>query len=90
MLVGDLDSISASGRMWAYAHELLIDEHPEAKDETDTELALAAAAAMADAQHLLLLGGIDLEGVDRQQLSTCPFVRQLLAQRYSRLLLPRH
>lgn len=65
MLVGDLDSISASGRMWAYAHELLIDEHPEAKDETDTELALAAAAAMPDVQHLLLLGGIDLDGVDR-------------------------
>ena len=64
-LVGDLDSISASGRMWAYAHELLIDTHPEAKDETDTELALAAAVALTDAQHLLLLGGLDPLSDDR-------------------------
>lgn len=65
MLVGDLDSISASGRMWAYAHELLIDEHPEEKDETDTELALAAAVTMAGATHLLVLGGLDPLGDDR-------------------------
>ncbi len=72
-LVGDLDSISASGRMWAYAHELDIDEHPVAKDLTDTELALATAVAALDAAdaagesgdggdtrtELLLLGGFD-------------------------------
>jgi thiamine pyrophosphokinase len=56
-LVGDLDSISASGRMWAYAHELIIDVQPTDKDVTDTELALAAAAAVPGATHLLLLGG---------------------------------
>ena len=39
-LVGDLDSLSAAGRMWAYAHGLAIDEHPADKDRTDTELAL--------------------------------------------------
>jgi thiamine pyrophosphokinase len=56
-LVGDLDSISAGGRMWAYAHGLDIDEHPVEKDATDTELALEAAAAVPDATHLLVLGG---------------------------------
>ena len=45
ILVGDLDSISAHGKMWAYAHELEIDQHPVDKGATDTELALARAAA---------------------------------------------
>jgi thiamine pyrophosphokinase len=65
MLVGDLDSISASGRMWAYAHGLLIDEHPEAKDETDTELALATAAELDGVRDLLVLGGVDAHSDDR-------------------------
>lgn len=56
-LVGDLDSISAAGRMWAYAHGLAIDEHPAAKDLTDTELALAAAAA-TPTDGLLVVGGV--------------------------------
>jgi thiamine pyrophosphokinase len=56
-LVGDLDSISAAGRMWAYAHELIIDEQPTDKDLTDTELALATAASHEGATHLLLLAG---------------------------------
>ncbi len=56
-LVGDLDSISAAGRMWAYAHELIIDEQPTDKDLTDTELALATAARHEGATHLLLLAG---------------------------------
>lgn len=56
-LVGDLDSISAAGRMWAYAHGLEIDEHPTAKDLTDTELALTAAAS-APADGLLVVGGV--------------------------------
>ena len=54
-LVGDLDSISAGGKMWAYAHDVAIDEHPVDKDATDTELALDAAIGL-DAQHLLVLG----------------------------------
>jgi thiamine pyrophosphokinase len=55
-LVGDLDSLSAAGRMWAYAHGLAIDEHPSDKDCTDTELALAAAAALGTG-GLLVVGG---------------------------------
>ncbi|MDP9464457.1 MAG: thiamine diphosphokinase [Actinomycetota bacterium] len=55
VLVGDLDSISAHGKMWAYAHELEIDEHPVDKDATDTELALVRAAA-TEATNLLVLG----------------------------------
>ncbi len=55
VLVGDLDSISAHGKMWAYAHELEIEQHDADKDATDTELALVRAAA-TDATHLLVLG----------------------------------
>jgi thiamine pyrophosphokinase len=55
VLVGDLDSISAHGKMWAYAHELEIDQHPADKDSTDTELALARAAA-SGATELLVFG----------------------------------
>jgi thiamine pyrophosphokinase len=55
VLIGDLDSISAHGKMWAYAHELEIDVHPVDKSSTDTELALLRAAA-TDAVHLLVFG----------------------------------
>jgi thiamine pyrophosphokinase len=55
VLVGDLDSISAHGKMWAYAHELEIDEHPVDKGSTDTELALLRAVA-TDADTLLVFG----------------------------------
>ena len=55
VLVGDLDSISAHGKMWAYAHELEIDQHPVDKASTDTELALARAAA-AGATELMVFG----------------------------------
>ena len=57
ILVGDLDSISAHGKMWAYAHELEIDQHPVDKGATDTELALARAAE-TDATDLLVFGAI--------------------------------
>ena len=57
VLIGDLDSISAHGKMWAYAHELEIDQHAVDKDATDTELALARAAT-TDATDLLVLGAI--------------------------------
>ncbi len=56
-LVGDLDSITAGGRMWAYAHGVEVDERPRDKDATDTELALAQAAATDGATELVLLGG---------------------------------
>jgi thiamine pyrophosphokinase len=55
LLIGDLDSISAHGRMWAYAHEVEIDEYPVDKDATDTELALRRAAD-TEATNLLVLG----------------------------------
>ncbi|MEO5900492.1 MAG: thiamine diphosphokinase [Ilumatobacteraceae bacterium] len=57
VLVGDLDSISAGGRMWAYAHDVEIHEFPTDKDVTDTGLALSVAAGTAGATDLLLLGG---------------------------------
>ncbi len=57
VLVGDLDSISAHGKMWAYAHELEIDQHPVDKGATDTELALIRATATA-ADDLLVFGAI--------------------------------
>src|SRR3954451_2130 len=56
VLVGDLDSISAHGKMWAYAHELEIDEYPLDKDSTDTELALLRASR-TDGDSLLVFGG---------------------------------
>src|SRR3954462_12188163 len=56
VLIGDLDSISAHGKMWAYAHELEIDEYPLDKDSTDTELALLRAS-QTDADSLLVFGG---------------------------------
>ena len=57
ILVGDLDSISAHGKMWAYAHELEIHQHPVDKGATDTELALVRAAA-TEATDLLVFGAI--------------------------------
>lgn len=57
VLVGDLDSISAHGKMWAYAHELEIDQHPVDKGATDTELALVRATATA-ADDLLVFGAV--------------------------------
>ncbi|HEY0519104.1 MAG TPA: thiamine diphosphokinase, partial [Ilumatobacteraceae bacterium] len=57
VLVGDLDSISAHGKMWAYAHELEIDQHPVDKAATDTELALARAAD-TEAVNLLVFGAV--------------------------------
>jgi thiamine pyrophosphokinase len=57
VVIGDLDSISAHGKMWAYAHEVEIDQYPVDKDATDTELALGRAAS-THATHLLVLGAV--------------------------------
>jgi thiamine pyrophosphokinase len=57
VLIGDLDSISAHGKMWAYAHELEIHQHPVDKAATDTELALARAAD-TEAGNLLVVGAV--------------------------------
>ena len=56
-LIGDLDSISEEGLAWAARHAT-IDRHPADKEQTDTELALAFAAAM-DPLHVTLIGGGD-------------------------------
>ena len=58
LLVGDLDSISPRGRMWAYAHEVEIREVSPDKDQTDTELALACALEVPGVQELTVLGGM--------------------------------
>ena len=72
VLVGDLDSISASGRMWAYARGVEIDEHPTDKDATDTEIAIARALEITGIRHLLIIGGVDEAGERRidHQLAT--------------------
>ena len=58
ILIGDLDSISAHGKMWAYAHELEIDQHPVDKGSTDTELALAPGRRRRTPTDLLVFGAI--------------------------------
>ena len=55
ILVGDLDSISAIGLAWASEHTEVV-RHPIDKGATDTELAVAHAAAMAP-QRILLVAG---------------------------------
>ncbi|MCE9622736.1 MAG: thiamine diphosphokinase [Actinomycetia bacterium] len=57
VLVGDLDSITAAGRMWAYEHAAEIEEHEPDKDLTDTELAITRALRVPDVDDLLLLCG---------------------------------
>ncbi len=72
VLVGDLDSISASGRMWAYARGVEIHEHPTDKDATDTEIAISRALEVPEVRQLLLVGGVDEAGERRldHQLAT--------------------
>ena len=65
VLVGDLDSISASGRMWAYARGVEIHEHPTDKDATDTEIAISRALEVPDVRQLLVIGGVDESGERR-------------------------
>ena len=56
LLVGDLDSISPGGLAWAEANAEIA-RHPADKALTDTELALAAAAAR-DPRHVVVLAGV--------------------------------
>jgi len=60
LLVGDLDSISERGLAWAEQH-VGIDRHPADKDATDTELALARAAASGPLRLTLVGGGDRLD-----------------------------
>jgi thiamine pyrophosphokinase len=57
-LIGDLDSISEIGMVWAQQHAT-IQRHPVDKDCTDTELALAFAAGMNPARIVMIAGAGD-------------------------------
>ena len=56
-LIGDLDSVSPSGRGWAVRRQIVITEFSPDKDATDTELALAAAVERG-CDDLLVLAGV--------------------------------
>lgn len=55
-LVGDMDSISDAGLVWARGNGVAIETHPRDKDLTDTALALQRAGESGH-DHLLVLGG---------------------------------
>src|SRR5919108_5036657 len=55
VVVGDLDSVSATGLEAAAASGTAVERHPEAKDATDLELALDVAVARG-ARRILVLG----------------------------------
>lgn len=56
LLVGDLDSISAEGRLDAETRGTVIERHPVYKDATDMELALQAARKQG-ARKVIVIGG---------------------------------
>lgn len=53
VLLGDADSAAPENWRWGCAHAAVTDRHPVAKDLTDTQLALARAAAESPAVLLL-------------------------------------
>jgi len=55
VLVGDLDSVSAIGLAWASEHTTVV-RHPIDKAATDTELAIAHAAALHPVRIVLVAG----------------------------------
>jgi thiamine pyrophosphokinase len=57
LLVGDLDSVSATALARARADGVAIDHHPAAKDETDLELALDHVCRRGMARALVLGAG---------------------------------
>lgn len=56
LAVGDFDSVAAAALEAAEASGAVVERHPEAKDETDLELGLAAAA-LRDAARVVVAGG---------------------------------
>lgn len=58
VLVGDLDSVSPDGLAWATAHAT-VERHPADKAATDTELAVAHAAAIHPQRVVLIAGAGD-------------------------------
>ena len=63
LLIGDLDSITASGLEWARAHAEVV-EFPADKGATDTELAIERAASVHPERLVLLAGRADRERLD--------------------------
>src|SRR5262245_4298707 len=63
VLIGDLDSISPAGLGWAKEHAEVL-AHPVDKGETDTELAVAHAAALGPERLVLLAGPPERERLD--------------------------
>ena len=63
LLIGDLDSISAAGLAWAKEHAEVL-AYPVDKAETDTELAVAHAAALGPERLVLLAGQPARERLD--------------------------
>lgn len=55
VLVGDLDSVSASGRAWASEHAQVL-VHSDDKAATDTELAIEHAASLRPRRLVLIAG----------------------------------
>ena len=56
VIVGDLDSLDPETYKWADALDVPFERHPEKKDQTDGELALAKVFSM-DPTSVLILGG---------------------------------
>ena len=66
-VVGDFDSVSATGALWAVQQELEVEQHPRDKDATDTALALALLdrdGLLAGNDLLLVGGGTGAERLD--------------------------
>jgi len=59
LVVGDLDSVSASGLAAAEAEGVPVERHPSAKDAIDTELALEAALVRGAGRIVVVTGGGD-------------------------------
>ena len=59
LVVGDLDSVSDTSLALAREMGIPIQEHPPDKDDTDTELAIAAALASGADDLMLVSGGGD-------------------------------
>ena len=57
-VIGDLDSISPDAATWTQRNDVRVVRHPTDKDATDTELALADAAARSP-RRITLVGGGD-------------------------------
>ncbi len=57
LVIGDMDSVTPDDLAWAQACGAHIDRYPAAKDETDLELALLAAAAMR-VERIRVIGAI--------------------------------